>query len=65
MSVVSDIFNKYKKRLITGVAIILVAIATYFVGGTVDWGKVGTDALKGEVTEGAQVLEDAAAQPQE
>lgn len=47
-----------KTKLITGAAVVLMALAAWFLGADVDWGKVGKDALSSEVTDTAQKLED-------
>lgn len=53
-----DFLKKYTKKLITGVAVILLGVAAYFSGAAVDISKVVMDAFSGEVTDTAQVLED-------
>lgn len=60
-----DLLKKYKKRLIAGVAVVLLAIGAYFSGAPIDWGKVASDAASGEITDTAQKLEDAADLPAE
>ncbi len=54
-----DFLKKYTKKLITGAAVILLGVAAYFSGAAVDISKVVMDAVSGEVTDTAQVLEDA------
>ena len=60
-----DLFKKYKKRLIAGLAVILLAIGAYFSGAPIDWAKIAKDAASGEVTDTAQQIEDAINLPPE
>lgn len=53
-----DKLKQYKKRIIAAVAVLLLALASYFNGADVQIMKAAEDAFKGEVTDQAQILED-------